>query len=853
MRSLNREHCLPTALLPGLMLLLSCLIGPAVSEDVPPFIPGYDRFGQHGDLPDEVNGDLLLSELQCAACHHPAFPAQAASGAPLLAGVGSRVDADWLRRYLTAPAQVKPGTLMPDVLHGLTAADREEHVAALVAFLGTLTVDYPEIKGTGLLPVPHEFWLKGNTARGQSLYHTIGCVACHAPDESHPAARSGPSALDQLLATLDPEELEELGLGSAARLVSSVPLGSVAEKYSSLSLSHFLLSPEGVRPAGKMPNLKLKPAEAADLAAYLLREQQREAANASAASFNPQSDLIERGRELFVSLRCANCHQLPELPAAAPVVGLGRLNLEQAASCLEAPRAGQPHYPLDAGQRAVLTARLQSLQATSSEAAIAETASPSVANQALFAKLVQLNCVACHERDGLGGVGRTREAYFETVGSVDIGDEGRLPPPLTQAGAKLQSKWLETVLNGKGEIRPHLTIRMPAYLKAHVAEIPRLFALADEASGKSEQEVFGESLSLAAEGRQLLNNGCVQCHPLRSEALPSVVGTDLDGVTQRVRPEWFKRFLLNPIALKNRTRMPTFFPNGISSSPDILEGKVDRQIGALWAYLKENQKHPLPEKILEARAQDFELVPNERPIVLRTFMREAGTHAVAVGFPSGIHLAFDTEQGRLAESWRGRFLDAQGTWFDRFAPPAEPLGSDRIRFPAGVPFAVLATPEARWPVHSELGAQFHFLGYRLNATGVPIFLYRMDRWEIEDEISPHAAGHLLRHIRLRKLSTASDQVSSPTKADAEASAGSLFWRVLTGPELTTDTDKLTISDGRLTVSYATDVAPLVMHLVNVVDNAAETVSANDLKKTTEARLELPVAEHIILKINYHWK
>ena len=69
-------------------------------------------------------------------------------------------------------------------------------------------------------------------------------------------------------------------------------------------------------------------------------------------------------------------------------------------------------------------------------------------------------------------MGRYRKAYFETYTSVDIGDEGRLPPPLTGVGAKLKTEWIGQVLQGKGHIRGHMRIRMPVFAAEQVRGYP---------------------------------------------------------------------------------------------------------------------------------------------------------------------------------------------------------------------------------------------------------------------------------------------------------------------------------------------------------------------------------------------
>ncbi len=55
--------------------------------------------------------------------------------------------------------------------------------------------------------------------------------------------------------------------------------------------------------------------------------------------------------------------------------------------------------------------------------------------------LVALNCIACHDRAGLGGIADERNEYFTGTREA-LGDQGRLPPPLTHVGAKLTPDWL---------------------------------------------------------------------------------------------------------------------------------------------------------------------------------------------------------------------------------------------------------------------------------------------------------------------------------------------------------------------------------------------------------------------------
>ena len=744
--SFRQPKNLPTLILS--VLLLSRLMpgdaSSAVEPSDPPFVAGFERFARHGDLTPAEAGGLLISELNCLACHASAALQLRPKGGPSLIGAANRFPKTWLAEYVADPTSKKSGTTMPHLLGHLDQTERQAAVKALVAFLGTQAEPFATVRGTGAVPVMHEFWNHGDPASGRHLYHTVGCIACHQADVDYETAETAPTAIDQMIEQLDSEELQEIGLLRAARRVGSVPHGDLVGKYTRQSLTMFLLRPDTFRKGSRMPSMRLAPAEAADITAHLLREQSQDFEITDQVE---DSVLIDQGRLLFVELRCANCHEVTDIKAAKPARGWDDLNADREQSCLKNPAVGMPDYNFDATQVVAMRAAMQ---------AVLSTVEP-VADQWVHRRMLQLNCYACHQRDtvlidgekavALGGIGRYRKAYFEMVEQVDLGDEGRLPPPLTGVGRKLQAKTLKSVFDSRtAAYRSHMLARMPAYHSNAVKKLVEQLPLADQVDNASEQAVFGTaSESLFKTGHALSGTGCVECHPFGGESLPGVVGVDLAGMTSRVRPQWFHDFVLDPGSLKSRTRMPTFFPDGKSNRQDLLGGDVEQQVASLWFYLKDLANQPLPEKIAKARSQNYELRPEKRPVVLRSFMRDAGTHAIAVGFPQKVHYAFDSEGIRLATAWKGRFLDARGTWFERFTPPADPLGESIVRFPLGVPLAVLKDQDAPWPTATAEKLGYRFEGFRLDAAGVPTLLYRFLEWKIEDRIEPLVGKGLRRH------------------------------------------------------------------------------------------------------------
>ncbi len=741
----------------ALTLLAGTLGAGRCAAAEPPMVAGFERF--FSAAPDSpAGGRLLAAELGCTHCHSSSAPPLAPKPAPKLHGLRLRLQPQWVTNYLQRPHAEMPGSTMPDVLP-LDPAARQQEAAALTHFLFAQPPDPSqlalEFKKTEAVAV--EYWKKGQADRGQELFHRVGCVACHEPDATFAAGQAA-SEVEQRLRDqgLDEEEILEWKLAHLPGQVRGRRFPQLAEKYTLHALVVFLLEPHRTRPAGRMPSLGLTPEEATDVAWYLTGGAAPEAPTALA--IDPQ--LVAQGAALFQARRCSQCHASPLAEPAAPAVApaparaWSELAGRAEAGCLgDSPAV---RYDLAPPQQAALAAALASSDSN---------LTPETPAERLNRGLLQANCLACHARGGQGGVGQNRWAYFETWQHVDLGDEGRIPPKLDDAGRKFRRQWLEQRLRGAGDVRPHMLARMPRFVPELTQSMAEDFASVD-ANSPAVAQPPAPHAPFAGDvegGRRLLNVGCIQCHPLRGERLPGVIGIDLALAPERLRYDWFYGLLAEPARQKPGTRMPAFFPNGRSNSPEILDGDVPAQIAAVWSYLtrldaaKTPGDVPLPDRLVQERLHNTELVPAERPIVLRTFLEQVGTHAVAVGYPQGLSLAFDAREVRPALVWRGRFLDAHGTWFDRFAPHLTALGP-AMKLPPAPPFAVLAAPDAAWPASNA--EPFTWRGYRLDSQGRPTFLYRWRACDIEERWTPAELG-LLRQVRLRAPNTQVPDSGSP--------------------------------------------------------------------------------------------
>ena len=631
-----------------------------------PHVTAYERF--YAKDASVTGGALLYSELGCANCHGSSPVAVPRKG-PSLESLSSRVDYNWTLDFLRNPEKGRKGSTMPMMMHGM----QEEAIQAVAAYLSTLG------KGLQLKPARH-----ANAELGSALYHEQGCVACHAPTNDF----------------LSPE-----GKGRDFASPLAIAFPDLKSKTSLVALEHFLANTSLYRRDGRMPHMELGRDGAVNVAAHLLDIQGSDPREVSHVTPWPRASnkQVAMGRALVEQLSCAACHDLPSITGPKKIP-LGPV-LRTKANCLDAKsRTDLPRYELTAIQRGSLGAFLE--------------ASHPIKETTASLTLQAMNCHACHERDGKGGPTPLTDFFF--LGDQSLGDSGRLPPPLTGVGHKLRKDWLKALLAGEKHkhVRPYLKTVMPSYpFQAEV--LTACLVQEDDKPKVTPLVTIEDSLE---DGRKLLGAkggvNCITCHHWDDKPSLGIPGMNIASLDQRLRPEWFRSFLLNPASYRSGILMPPFWPQGRSTIPDILGGETEKQIAAIWEFIRRGKENP--EGFPGGNTLPFELKPTTRPIVQRTFLAGAGTKAILVGFPGNIHLAYDGQAARPALIWRGNFFDAYSTWFMRMAPFEKPLSNEVYPF-------------------QKVDGDRRFRGYELDEKGNPTFLIeesgRMirERFEVNDK------------------------------------------------------------------------------------------------------------------------
>lgn len=632
-------------------------------------------------LTEKQSGMVLANELRCASCHE-GLDESTMKSAPDLREVGSRVTRDYLQKFISNPAAVHPGTTMPDMLTGKSDEERQKIAESISHYLASLKSGDPSpTKGT-----------KAKPKEGHKLYHKIGCVACHS--------------------TKDPG-------GKTDDNTGVLSLAHVANKYHEGALADFLFDPLKSRPSGRMPDMKLSKDEAVTLASFLEGNAKKKAP----ADFNPQ--LVAAGKKAFAEYSCIACHQIDDTPAKAK---LSLSNFDQ--GCLSEVPESAPNFHLDDDQIESLKVALQK----------PDEIQP--ADQVKL-RLTQLNCISCHVREDYGGVGPHLDVHFNTSEEA-LGDDARIPPPLTLTGAKLRPEWLNKVLYDGESIRPYMHTRMPQYGRESLAGLPELFAKVDHIKHVDLPEPDRESRPQMRNGAHLLLGdkglNCISCHNFNGKESPGMKGLDLMTSFQRLQPGYFYDFMQNPAKYRPGIIMPSYWPGGKAVQTDILEGDSHRQLQALWRNFSLGRSARDPSGL---RSPATNLVVTDKIRTYRGRSRVAGYRGIAVGFPGGMNYAFNAQNGALSAIWKGQYVTAN--WRSQGAGDFNPAERS-LQLAQDVAFLKLKDDNEKWPLRPAGTKEnpvnpdplyprnrgYQFKGYSLDDDDIPTFSYQCHDVAIDD-------------------------------------------------------------------------------------------------------------------------
>ena len=493
-------------------------------------------------------GRALFAELRCAKCHGespgaamPEFSDQP----PSLEDAGARFREGWLAAWIADPKKLRADAAMPRV-HLASPQDAAD-IAAWLATQGK--------------PAAIPNFNERLAARGAQLFVELRCIACHALP----------------------------GRAVAAGGVARVSLEFAQAKWQPAALISFLKNPTDYDASTRMPNCALAPDEAQALAAFLLSRVGGTLAESAGDA--------TRGKVRFETAGCLKCHAPIAGVAVHAVAAKPLATLDWTRGCMAdtpARRGDAPDFSLDVAAHDALRA-----MADAKFSPLAHDAPVEFAQR----QFISLRCAACHARDGhdaaFASLTDETAAVKSELPAAEASDapaeEGldQEPPKLADVGAKLKTEWIGHFIAGEISRRPRpwLKARMPAFgsradglalgLSLEHGQLPAAEPDLPFDAGKART---GARLTAA----DAFN--CVQCHAVGAQAATApfgAPGVNFSHVHERVRREWFERWLDNPPRVSPGTKMPKFTDSaGRSAQTAVLGGDAHAQWGAIYEYLR---------------------------------------------------------------------------------------------------------------------------------------------------------------------------------------------------------------------------------------------------------------------------
>ncbi len=521
-------------------------------------------------------GRELIATMQCIKCHTPsdAFALNEATvmpellaDAPDLTNLGDRLRAGWVAEWIVNPKALRPTARMPGLLGHSDAAEaikaNDTRAWDIAAYLASLTT---QAAGAN----QRDFADAALVNKGGELFARLGCFSCHGLPE----------------ATLSEGD-------------DRVPLRDVGRKWKPAALVQFLKAPHDHYKWSRMPNFKFNDDEATQLAAFLL-----EGATNEPLVANPPMGEPARGKQLVQTLGCINCHNidrnLPNQFRAKPWQALAQADWLRAGCVADEHVGGQaPNLGLTTDERQAVRAMQPELDALNRR----------IPAEFATRQFQQLGCMNCHDRDGVASRWSSVESevahllpkkdqpddgyYFAEEGEAEeISLQSR--PALTLTGDQLHTDWLSDFLAGElpYTLRPWLDARMPAF-PTHAALLAEgITHQHGQLTHRQDKDAARNDASAIAIGKRLIGTdgfSCNSCHSVASEAAQMQLHfgvINLAHARQRLRLEFYHRWLLNPQRIDPLTPMPAYADReGHTVLNTVLDGDAHRQFDAVWEYL----------------------------------------------------------------------------------------------------------------------------------------------------------------------------------------------------------------------------------------------------------------------------
>ena len=140
---------------------------------------------------------------------------------------------------------------------------------------------------------------------------------------------------------------------------------------------------------------------------------------------------------------------------------------------------------------------------------------------------------------------------------------------------------------------------MPAF-KSRAKLIAEAMAMQQGYAPKTRAEGLPDEEAVKIGHKMIGKDGglsCVSCHGVNEMAALEVFeseGINLGMTSARLLKPYFFRWMRSPMAVDPQTKMPAYFEDGRSALTDFYEGDAEKQINALYEYIRQGEKMAAP-------------------------------------------------------------------------------------------------------------------------------------------------------------------------------------------------------------------------------------------------------------------
>jgi hypothetical protein len=136
----------------------------------------------------------------------------------------------------------------------------------------------------------------------------------------------------------------------------------------------------------------------------------------------------------------------------------------------------------------------------------------------------------------------------------------------------------------------------------------------------------------------------------------------------------------------------------------------------------------------------FEYMPGNKAVVQRAFFthhNKVNPYTMCVSVPEGLNYAFDLSTYSILSVWHGKFIDVGNMWLSRGeSQMAIPLGA-ALELSGVPPVSQLTDAKDPWiDTVDVINNRYSKRGYRIDASGLPVFTYTYNDLAVEDYLHP---------------------------------------------------------------------------------------------------------------------